>query len=83
MAIRPHPTQHSISIQIMTTPPPAISIHQLNHIFGSGQLRKQVLTDITLDIATGEIVIMTGPSGSGKTTLLTLIGGLQGNASDR
>ncbi len=61
----------------MTTPPPAISIHQLNHIFGSGQLRKQVLTDITLDIATGEIVIMTGPSGSGKTTLLTLIGGLR------
>ena len=50
---------------------------QLNHYFGSGQLRKQALFDINLEIAAGEIVIMTGPSGSGKTTLLTLIGGLR------
>ncbi|MGF1513484.1 MAG: DevA family ABC transporter ATP-binding protein [Elainellaceae cyanobacterium] len=58
-------------------PQPAIAIHNLSHAFGSGQLRKQVLTDINLEIAPGEIVIMTGPSGSGKTTLLTLIGGLR------
>ena len=56
---------------------PSISVHQLNHYFGSGQLRKQALFDINLEIAAGEIVIMTGPSGSGKTTLLTLIGGLR------
>ncbi|MEO0349806.1 MAG: DevA family ABC transporter ATP-binding protein [Cyanobacteria bacterium P01_A01_bin.15] len=55
----------------------SISVHQLNHYFGSGQLRKQALFDINLEIAAGEIVIMTGPSGSGKTTLLTLIGGLR------
>ncbi|MBD2652443.1 DevA family ABC transporter ATP-binding protein [Synechocystis sp. FACHB-383] len=57
--------------------PPIIVIRQLNHYFGSGDLRKQVLFDIDLDIHAGEIVIMTGPSGSGKTTLLTLIGGLR------
>ena len=56
---------------------PAISVHKLDHYFGSGQLRKQALFDINLEIAAGEIVIMTGPSGSGKTTLLTLIGGLR------
>src|SRR5918997_6729494 len=56
---------------------PVISVHQLNHYFGHGQLRKQVLFDISLDISAGEIVIMTGPSGSGKTTLLTLSGGLR------
>ena len=56
---------------------PSISVHKLNHYFGSGQLRKQALFDINLEIAAGEIVIMTGPSGSGKTTLLTLIGGLR------
>ncbi|MEQ9368855.1 MAG: ATP-binding cassette domain-containing protein [Coleofasciculus chthonoplastes F3-SA18-01] len=56
---------------------PVISIHQLNHYFGTGQLRKQVLFDINLEIFAGEIVIMTGPSGSGKTTLLTLLGGLR------
>ncbi|WP_445634412.1 DevA family ABC transporter ATP-binding protein [Nostoc sp. DSM 114161] len=54
-----------------------ISINNLNHYFGHGQLRKQVLFDINLEINPGEIVIMTGPSGSGKTTLLTLIGGLR------
>lgn len=54
-----------------------ISVRNLNHFFGKGQLRKQVLFDVNLDIGAGEIIIMTGPSGSGKTTLLTLIGGLR------
>jgi putative ABC transport system ATP-binding protein len=56
---------------------PVISINNLNHYFGSGELRKQALFDINLDINVGEIIIMTGPSGSGKTTLLTLMGGLR------
>lgn len=55
----------------------AISVQNLNHYFGQGQLRKQVLFEIDLEINVGEIVIMTGPSGSGKTTLLTLVGGLR------
>ena len=54
-----------------------ISIAHLNHYFGRGELRKQVLFDLTLNIYAGEVVILTGPSGSGKTTLLTLIGGLR------
>jgi putative ABC transport system ATP-binding protein len=54
-----------------------VSIKSLNHYFGKGSLRKQVLQDITLDIGQGELIIMTGPSGSGKTTLLTLMGGLR------
>lgn len=62
-----------------------VRISGLNHWFGQGDSQKQVLYDINLDLAPGEIVIMTGPSGSGKTTLLTLIGGLRsiqdGNAA--
>jgi putative ABC transport system ATP-binding protein len=54
-----------------------ISIENLNHYFGNGQLRKRVLAEIDLEIKAGEIVLMTGPSGSGKTTLLTLTGGLR------
>lgn len=56
---------------------PVIYIHNLDHYFGQDQLRKQVLSDINLEINAGEIVIMTGPSGSGKTTLLTLVSGLR------
>jgi len=56
---------------------PVISIKNLNHYYGKGALKKQILFDINLDIYAGEIVIMTGPSGSGKTTLLSLIGGLR------
>lgn len=56
---------------------PVIYIQHLNHYFGEGELRKQVLFDINLEIFAGEIVIMTGPSGSGKTTILTLVGGLR------
>ena len=56
---------------------PVISARNLNHYFGEGNLKKQALFDINLDIYAGEIIIMTGPSGSGKTTLLTLMGGLR------
>ncbi|MBE9099356.1 DevA family ABC transporter ATP-binding protein [filamentous cyanobacterium LEGE 07170] len=57
--------------------PVAVRIRDLNFFFGQGDLRKQVLYDINLDLPYGQIVIMTGPSGSGKTTLLTLIGALR------
>ncbi|WP_373481368.1 DevA family ABC transporter ATP-binding protein [Geminocystis sp.] len=54
-----------------------IVISHLNHYFGQGQIKQQVLFDINLQVKSGEIVLMTGPSGSGKTTLLTLIGALR------
>jgi putative ABC transport system ATP-binding protein len=56
---------------------PAISVSKLNHYYGEGTLKKQILFNVNLEIQPGEIVIMTGPSGSGKTTLLTLIGSLR------
>lgn len=56
---------------------PAISVRNLNHHFGAGELRRQILFDVTADIHPGEIVISTGPSGSGKTTFLTLVCGLR------
>lgn len=56
---------------------PAISVRDLQYAYGKGALRKAVLSDISLDVHPGEIVILTGPSGSGKTTLLSLMGGLR------
>lgn len=49
----------------------------VNFAFGEGELRKQILFDVSFDVLMGEIVLLTGPSGSGKTTLLTLIGALR------
>ena len=55
----------------------AVQIQHLNYYFGVGDLSKQVLFDISLELPKGQIVILTGPSGSGKTTLLTLAGALR------
>ncbi|HEY9889846.1 MAG TPA: ATP-binding cassette domain-containing protein [Candidatus Obscuribacterales bacterium] len=70
-------SEEAIAPGTVTVSPQAVQIRQLNYFFGTGDLRKQVLFDINLDLPRGQIVIMTGPSGSGKTTLLTLIGALR------
>ena len=56
---------------------PLITIRNVNHFYGTGPLRKQILFDVSTDILPGEIIILTGPSGSGKTSLLTLTGALR------
>src|SRR5947209_4264103 len=80
--------QYASSVDIRATKPSTlgllgerrkrtIRIRGLNHYYGQGDLRKQVLFDNNLDVYEGQILIMTGPSGSGKTTLLTLMGTLR------
>lgn len=55
----------------------AVQVRHLDYYFGKGDLRKQALFDINLDIPRGQIVIVMGPSGSGKTTLISLMGALR------
>lgn len=54
-----------------------IVVRGLDHAFGEGEARKQVLFGIDLTVARGSLVVLMGPSGSGKTTLLTLMGCLR------
>jgi len=56
---------------------PLVNIARLNHWFGRGDQRRQVLHNLHLTLDPGEMVVLTGPSGCGKTTLLTLIGALR------
>ena len=44
--------------------------------YRSGEERIEVLVDLDLNVAEGEMVAVTGVSGSGKSTLLHLLGGM-------
>jgi heme exporter protein A len=43
--------------------------------------RKRVLSSVDLDLAAGELLLVTGPNGAGKTTLLRLLAGLASPSS--
>lgn len=50
-----------------------LAAHKLTHAYGS----TQVLTEVSVAIAPGEVVSIMGPSGSGKSTLLRLMAGIE------
>ena len=53
-----------------------LKIEGINKKYQSGNSYFQALTDVNVEVAKGEIVVILGPSGSGKSTLLNAIGGI-------
>jgi putative ABC transport system ATP-binding protein len=53
-----------------------VRVEGVGKVFHRGSEDIHVLTDLNLQVPTGEFLALMGPSGSGKTTLLNLIGGL-------
>ena len=54
----------------------AVEMQGVSRRFQLGELEVAALTEVDLEVAAGEFVVVLGPSGSGKTTMLNLIGGL-------
>lgn len=54
----------------------AVVCRNVGRAFGTNGATRQILTNIDLDIAPGEIISIIGASGSGKSTLLRALGGL-------
>jgi putative ABC transport system ATP-binding protein len=55
---------------------PLVRIDRVEKLFHRGAEEIHVLSELSLEVATGEFLALMGPSGSGKSTLLNLIGGL-------
>ena len=72
-------TEPHIASSIRTDAPPAILLDKVNKWYGA----MHVLRDVSLQVATGERVVVCGPSGSGKSTMIRCINRLEQHQEGR
>ena len=54
----------------------SVELRSVSKAFEEGDRRREVLHDLSLTVAPGEVVALVGRSGSGKSTLLNVIAGI-------
>lgn len=71
-------------IRTSATPSDVVfTLQQVTKIYHMGEVDVQALHAVSLDLYTGEFLVLLGPSGSGKSTLLNILGGLDVPSSGR
>ena len=59
----------------MNTPTPLlVQLEDVTKVFYAEQVETHALSEVDLEIQSGEYVTVAGPSGSGKSTLLSILG---------
>jgi NitT/TauT family transport system ATP-binding protein len=57
-------------------PAPLIRLRNVRKVYRSGARAFVAVSDVTMDVAEGDLVSLVGPSGCGKSTLLKILAGL-------
>ena len=60
----------------MTATEPFISLRSVRKVYRSKGTEFLAVSDVSMDVAEGELVSLVGPSGCGKTTVLKILAGL-------
>jgi putative ABC transport system ATP-binding protein len=64
-------------------PTALVRLENVGKTYHMGDLDVEVVRRVSLEIFSGELLVMVGPSGSGKSTLLNILGGLDSPTAGR
>ncbi len=60
-----------------------LGTEQVSKVYQQGEVKVRALQDVSVQMKSGEFIVIVGPSGSGKSTLLNILGGMDVPTSGR